>query len=72
MKIEIEFKTESGNASELSQKLSPILNTVQQQGLDAREFSIEMDIGSNGGATQFPQKISPVFDFLQQQGLRAK
>jgi hypothetical protein len=73
MKIEIEFKTESSNASQLSQKLSPILNAVQQQGLDAREFSIEMDIGSSGGsATQFPQKISSVFDSLHQQGLRAK
>ena len=44
-------------------------NTVKQQGLDAREFSIEMDIGSNGGGattTQFPQKISSEFDSLHQ------
>ena len=74
MKIEIEFKTESSNASQLSQKLTPILNAVQQQGRDAREFSIEMDIGSNGGngMTQFPQKISSVLDSMSQQGLRAK
>jgi hypothetical protein len=74
MKIEIEFKTESNNASQLSQKLSPILNAVQQQGLDAREFSLEMDIGSNGGssAIQFPQKISSVLDSINQQGLTAK
>ena len=74
MKIEIEFKTESSNPSQLSQKLTPILNAVQQQGLDAREFSIEMDIGSNcgGTATQFPQKISSVLDSMNQQGLRAK
>ena len=73
MKIEIEFKTESNNASQLSQKLSPILNAVQQQGLDAREFSLEMDIESNGGsATQFPQKISSVLDSMNQQGLTAK
>ena len=74
MKIEIEFKTESSNALQLSQKLTPILNAVQQQGLDAREFSIEMDIGSNGGGstTQFPQKISSVLDSMSQQGLRAK
>jgi hypothetical protein len=58
MKIEIEFKTESSNASELSQKISPILNAVKQQGLDTREFSIEMDIGSNSGrsATQFRKR----------------
>ncbi len=74
MKIEIEFKTESSNASQLSQKLTPILNAVQQQGLDAREFSIDMDIGSNSGsdATQFPQKISSVLDSMNQQGLKAK
>ncbi len=74
MKIEIEFKTGSSNGSQLSQKLSPILNAVQQQGLDAREFSIEMDIGSHGSATatQFPQKISSVLDSMNQQGLKAK
>jgi flagellar hook-basal body complex protein FliE len=73
MKIEIEFKTESSNASELSQKLSPILNAVKQQGLDAREFSLEMDTGSDGGGpTQFSQKISSVLDSMNQQGLKAK
>jgi predicted component of type VI protein secretion system len=72
MKIEIEFKTQQNDRLQLSQKLSPILNTVQQHGLEAREFSIEMDIGSNGGATQFPQKISSVFDSLNQEGLKAK
>ena len=74
MKIEIEFKTGSSDVSQLSQKLSPILDAVQQQGLDAREFSIEMDIGSNGGSgtTQFPQKISSVLDSMNQQGLKAK
>ena len=50
------------------------MNAVQQQGLDAREFSIEMDIGSNGRgtATQFPQKIYSVLDSMNQQGLKAK
>jgi hypothetical protein len=56
MKVEIEFKTNSGNASQTSQKISTIINSVKQQELDAREFSIEMDIDSDG-ATQFPQKI---------------
>ena len=70
MKIEIEFKAESVNASQVSQKLSTILNSVKQQGLDAKEFSIEMDIGSD--AAQFTQKISSVFDSLDQQGLNAK
>ncbi len=54
-------------------KGSQIPNTVKQQGLDAREFSIETDIGSNGGsAIQFPQKISSVLDSMNQQGIRAK
>ena len=71
MKIEIEFKTESVNASQISQKISTIINSVKQQGLDAREFSIEMDIGSDG-STQFPQKISSVLDSMEQQGLKQK
>ncbi len=70
MKIEIEFKTESVNASQISQKINTIINSVKQQGLDAREFSIEIDIGSDG--SQFPQKISSVLDSIEQQGLKAK
>jgi hypothetical protein len=77
MKVEVEFKSGSVNVSQISQKLSTILNSVKQQGLNAKEFSIEMDIGSNGGssgssATQFSQKISPIFDSISQQGLNAK
>ena len=70
MKVEIEFKTDSVNASQISQKISTIINSVKQQGLNAREFSIEMDIGSDG--SQFPQKISSVLDSMEQQGLKAK
>ena len=70
MKIEIEFKTGSVNASQISQKLDTIINSVKQQGLDSREFSIEMDIGSDD--SQFPQKISSVLESIEQQGLKAK
>lgn len=49
MKTEIEFKTGSTDASQLSKKISPILDSVKQQGLVSKEFSIEMDIASNGG-----------------------
>jgi hypothetical protein len=57
MKVEIEFKRGSVNVSQISQKMSTILNSLKQQGLDSKEFSIEMDIGSNrgSGSTQFPQ-----------------
>ena len=70
MKVEIEFKTDSVNASQISQKISTIINSVKQQGLNAREFSIEMDIDSDG--SQFPQKISSVLDSMEQQGLKQK
>ena len=50
-----------------------MLDSVNQQGLDSKEFSIEMDIGlKGGGKTQFAQKISSVFDSMNQQGLKAK
>ena len=55
MKIEIEFKTGSVNGSQISQKIGTIINSVKQQGLDAREFSIEMDIGSDG--LSFPKRF---------------
>ncbi|MDN5868955.1 MAG: hypothetical protein L0H55_16340 [Candidatus Nitrosocosmicus sp.] len=71
MKLEIEFKTGAVSASQISQKLGTILDSVKQQGLDNREFSIEMDIGDDGG-TQFPKKISAVFDSMEQQDLKAK
>src|SRR5919106_2751940 len=70
MKIEIEFKTGSVSGSQISQKIGTIINSVKQQGLDSREFSIEIEIGSDG--SQFPQKISSVLDSIEQQGLKAK
>ena len=71
MRIEIEFNTGSVNASQISQKLSTIIDSVNQQGLNSKIFGIEIDIGADGGA-QFPQKISSVFDSLEQQGLKIK
>jgi hypothetical protein len=44
---------------------------LNQQGLDSREFSIEMDIGSDG-STQFPQKISSVLNSMEQQRIKSK
>ncbi|MGH9986891.1 MAG: hypothetical protein ACRD8W_23345, partial [Nitrososphaeraceae archaeon] len=74
MKLEIEFKPGSVNISQISQKLSTILDSVKEQGLDAREFSIEMDIGGNGSnpTHQFTQNISPVLDSIKQHNLNAK
>ena len=69
MKVEVEFKTESVNASQISQKISNIINSVKQQGLDAREFSIEVDVGSDG--SQFPQKISSVLESMKQHTLKS-
>ncbi len=71
MKIEIEFNTGSVNASQISQKLSTIIDSINQQGLNSKTFGIEIDIGAEGGA-QFPQKISSAFDSLEQQGLKVK
>ena len=68
MTVEIEFKTDSVNTSQISQKISASINSVKQQGLDAREFSIETDIGS--GVSQFPPKIFSVLNFMKQQTLK--
>jgi hypothetical protein len=35
---------------------TPILDSAKEQGLDSRELSIEMDVGSNGSGSQFVQK----------------
>jgi hypothetical protein len=68
MTVEIEFKTDSVNASQISQNISTSINSVEQQGLDAREFSIETDIGSDG--SQFPPKIFSILNFMEQQTLK--
>jgi hypothetical protein len=68
MTVEIEFKTDSVNASQISQNISTSINSVKKQGLDAREFGIETNIGSDG--SQFPQKISSVLNFMEQQTLK--
>lgn len=68
-----QFKPGSVNISQISQKVSTILDSVKQQGLDAKEFSIEMDIEGNGGnQAQFSQKIVPVLDSIKQNDLNAK
>ncbi len=69
MTVELEFKIDSVNASQISQKISASINSVKKQGLDAREFSIETDIGSDG--SQFPKKISSVLDSMKQQTLKS-
>ena len=68
MTVEIEFKRDSVNVSQISQKVSASINSVKKQGIDAREFSIETYIGSDG--SQFPQKISSVLDSMEQHTLK--
>jgi hypothetical protein len=43
--------------------------SLKKRGLDAREFRIETDIGSDG--SQFHQKISSIFDSMKQQTLKS-
>ena len=69
MTVEIEFKKDSVNVSQISQKVSASINSVKKQGIDARDFSIETYIGSDG--SQFPQKISSVLDSMKQHTLKS-
>src|SRR5918999_893166 len=72
MKVEIEFKKGAVNVSKISQKLSTILNSVKQQGLDAKEFELEISTGSTNDVSQATQKISSVVSSIKEQGFDVK
>ena len=72
MKVEVEFKSGSVNVSQISQKLSTILNSVKQQGLNAKEFELELSTGSTSDPSQAMQKISSVVNSIKDQGFSIK
>ena len=43
MKVEIEFKSGSVNVSQISQKISQILNSIKEQGFEIKELEVETE-----------------------------
>jgi hypothetical protein len=66
MKVELEIDSRKIDVSQIQQKVSPILDSVKQQGLNVNEF--EIDSGS-GDASQTMQKVSSIVNTIKQQGL---
>jgi hypothetical protein len=43
MKVELEIDSRKTDVSRIQQKVSPILDSVKQQGLNVKEFEIEVE-----------------------------
>jgi hypothetical protein len=53
-------------------KLATILSSIEQQGLDAKEFELEINTGSTSDLSQAMQKTSPIVNSIKEQGFNIK
>lgn len=67
--IEIDI---GSDASRFPQKISYILDSIEQQGLKAKERELEISTQSTSDASQTMQKISSVVNTIKEQGLEVK
>jgi hypothetical protein len=56
------------NISQIPQKVSPVLDSVKQQGLAVTELELEIDSGA-ADASQTMEKVSSIVNAIKQQGL---
>jgi hypothetical protein len=68
MKVGLEIDSRKTDVSQIPQKVSPILDSVKQRGLNVKEFEIEVDV-SGTNISQVPQKVSTILDSVMEQGL---
>jgi hypothetical protein len=66
MKVELEIDSRKTDVSQIQQKVSLILDSVKQQGLNVKKFEIEVDV-SGTNISQVPQKVSSILDSVMEQ-----
>ena len=62
----------SDGSTQFPQKISSVLDSMEQQGLKAKECELEISTQSVGDASQVMQKISSVVNTIKEQGLEVK
>lgn len=61
-----------GSESQFAQKISSIFDSMNQQGLKAKELELEISTTSTSDASQAIQKIGSVVNSIKQQGFEVK
>ena len=60
------------DGSQFPQKISSVLDSMEQQGLKAKECELEISTQSMNDVSQAMQKISSVVNTIKEQGLDVK
>ena len=61
-----------GGTTQFQQKISSVFDSINQQGLNAKELELEIRTGSTGDVSQSMQKISSVVNSIKEQGFEIK
>jgi hypothetical protein len=62
----------NGSGSQFAQKISSVFNSMNEQGLKAKEVELELSTGTIRDASQAMQKISAVVNSINNQGFEVK
>jgi hypothetical protein len=70
--IEMDIGSKGGSETQFAQKISSVFDSINEQGLKAKEIELEISTGSTSDASQAMQKIAPVVDSIKEQGFEVK
>lgn len=62
----------SGDNAQFAQKISSVFNSMNEQGLKAKEVELELSTETIRDASQAMKKISAVLNFINSQGFEVK
>jgi hypothetical protein len=68
----IEMDSGSDGSTQFPQKISSVLDYMEQQGLKAKECELEISTRSINDASQIMQKISSIVNTIKEQGFDIK
>lgn len=68
----MDIGSKGGSETQFAQKISSVFDSINEQGLKAKEIELEISTGSTSDASQAIQKIAPVVDPINEQGFEVK
>jgi hypothetical protein len=68
----MDIGSNGGGTTQFQQKISSVFDSINQQGLNAKELELEISTGSTGDVSQSMQKISSVVNSIKEQGFEIK
>jgi flagellar hook-basal body complex protein FliE len=68
----MDIGSNGSSTTQFPQKISQVFDSINQQGLNAKEFELELSTGSTSDVSQSMQKISSVVNSIKDQGFEIK